>query len=43
MPPHEISSSDLRQRIASGESIDELVPPAVARYIREQRLYLANE
>jgi nicotinate-nucleotide adenylyltransferase len=43
MPPHEISSSDLRQRIASGESIDELVPPAVARYVREQRLYLANE
>jgi nicotinate-nucleotide adenylyltransferase len=36
-PP--ISSSDIRDRLSRGESIDELVPPAVAREIEERGLY----
>jgi nicotinate-nucleotide adenylyltransferase len=35
----DISGSDLRERIAGGEPIDELVPPAVARIIEERGLY----
>jgi nicotinate-nucleotide adenylyltransferase len=35
----DISGSDLRERIARGEPIDELVPPAVARIIEERGLY----
>ena len=35
----EISSSDVRRRVAAGESIADLVPPAVADYIRGHRLY----
>ncbi len=38
-PALEISSTDLRQRIASGRSIRYLVPPAVEMYIQQQRLY----
>ena len=36
-PP--ISSSDVRARVARGEPIDELVPPAVAELIEELALY----
>jgi nicotinate-nucleotide adenylyltransferase len=36
-PP--ISSSDIRDRLARGEPIDDLVPPAVAREIEERGLY----
>jgi nicotinate-nucleotide adenylyltransferase len=36
-PP--ISSSDVRARVARGEPIDELVPPAVAKMIEELGLY----
>ena len=36
-PP--VSSSEIRDRIARGEPIDELVPPAVAAAIRELGLY----
>jgi nicotinate-nucleotide adenylyltransferase len=36
-PP--VSSSEIRARIARGEPIDGLVPPAVATAIRELRLY----
>jgi len=36
-PP--ISSSEIRERVARGEPIDELVPPAVARLIEELGLY----
>jgi nicotinate-nucleotide adenylyltransferase len=36
-PP--VSSSDVRSRIGAGESIDELVPPAVARIVEERALY----
>jgi nicotinate-nucleotide adenylyltransferase len=35
----EVSSSEVRERIAEGEPIDDLVPPAVARLIEEERLY----
>ena len=34
-----VSSSDVRRRRAAGESIDDLVPPAVAQLIEELGLY----
>jgi nicotinic acid mononucleotide adenylyltransferase len=36
-PP--ISSSEVRARVAAGEPIDDLVPPAVAGLIEELGLY----
>jgi nicotinate-nucleotide adenylyltransferase len=39
MPLMEISSSQARSRAARGEPIEDLVGPAVARYIDEHRLY----
>jgi nicotinate-nucleotide adenylyltransferase len=41
MPTIEISSSMVRRCVARQEPIDELVGPAVARYIAEHRLYRA--
>ena len=38
----DISASELRQAVASGESISQSVPEAVARYIAEHRLYMDN-
>jgi nicotinate-nucleotide adenylyltransferase len=38
-PLIEISSSDIRNRIRAGRSIDYLTPPKVVDYIREKRLY----
>ena len=35
----EVSSSDVRERVAAGETIEDLVPPAVARLIEEFGLY----
>jgi nicotinate-nucleotide adenylyltransferase len=35
----EVSSSDIRDRVAAGETIADLVPPAVARVIEELGLY----
>ena len=35
----EVSSSEVRQRVAAGETIDQLVPPAVAQVIEELGLY----
>lgn len=35
-----VSSSEIRARCARGEDISQLVPPAVAHYIAEQRLYV---
>lgn len=37
----DISSTDIRRRLRRGESVAELVPPAVLRYIRRHRLYLS--
>ncbi len=38
-PLPEISSTDLRERLAKGLPVAELVPAAVERYAREKRLY----
>lgn len=42
MPLHAGSASDLRRRIATGESWQDQVPGPVEAYIREHGLYLAN-
>ena len=34
-----ISATDIRNRVKLGQNIDDLVPPGVASYIREQGLY----
>jgi nicotinate-nucleotide adenylyltransferase len=39
MPPVAVSSTDVRARVARGEPIDELVPPAVAEAIARLGLY----
>lgn len=39
IPALDISSSDLRERVASGRPVDGLVPPAAARHIARHRLY----
>ena len=39
-PLIDISSSDIRHRVAEGKSIHEMVPEAVERHIREKRLYV---
>jgi nicotinate-nucleotide adenylyltransferase len=39
MPKIDISSTDIKERIASGRSIRYLLPENVARYIDEKRLY----
>jgi nicotinate-nucleotide adenylyltransferase len=38
-PLIEISSTNIRARVAAGQPIDYLVPPGVAEYIAERRLY----
>lgn len=40
--PVAISSSDIRARVARGHPIDDLVPAAVAEYIRREGLYRAG-
>jgi nicotinate-nucleotide adenylyltransferase len=42
LPPMAISATDIRARAARGEALDELVPPAVARYIERHHLYQAT-
>jgi nicotinate-nucleotide adenylyltransferase len=39
MPPIDVSSSEVRERVAAGLSIDGLVPGAVADYIAAHELY----
>jgi len=39
MTPLAVSASDIRARAARGESLAGLVPPAVANYIAENKLY----
>ncbi|MBM3141705.1 MAG: nicotinate-nucleotide adenylyltransferase [Chloroflexi bacterium] len=39
IPPVDISSSDIRKRVAQGLSIHGLVPDEVESYIKEQKLY----
>ncbi len=39
MQPIEVSSSMVRERVAAGEPVDDLVGPAVAEYIAEHGLY----
>ena len=36
----ELSSTAVRDRVHAGEAISDLVPPAVERYIKENRLYI---
>jgi len=40
MPPADVSSSQVRELVARGEPVQELVGEPVASYISEQRLYL---
>lgn len=42
IPLLEVSSSDLRERVAAGAPIDALVPPAAVREIAERGLYAAR-
>ena len=41
MPPHDISSSAIRDAVQRGQDVSRLVPPGVARYIDSQGLYRA--
>ena len=41
LPMMDVSSTEVRRRVAAGESIADLVPDAVARYIGQRRLYSA--
>jgi nicotinate-nucleotide adenylyltransferase len=38
----DVSSTEIRQRAARGESLDGMVPPAVAAYIAQHHLYRAS-
>ena len=42
MPLLAVSATEIRDRVRRGLPVDGLVPPAVAAYIREHRLYRAN-
>jgi nicotinate-nucleotide adenylyltransferase len=39
LPMLDISSTEVRQRVAAGQPVDTLVPPQVARYIESHALY----
>ena len=40
VPQIDISATEIRRRVAAGEPIDQMVPPAVAHYIAQRRLYV---
>jgi len=40
MPPSPISASDIRARLAHGDDVSTMLPPAVLGYIKEKGLYL---
>ena len=42
MPEVDVSSTDIRSRVRKGKAVGRLVPPAVAAYIRMNRLYRQN-
>ena len=42
LPMLDISATDIRQRVAAGADISQLVPPEVARYIESHGLYRAT-
>lgn len=42
MPPVPISATEIRQRVARGESVSGMVPPVVAKYIARNGLYSPN-
>jgi len=39
LPPNPAASTEVRERIAAGEPLDGLIPPAVARLVEERGLY----
>ena len=41
VPPVPISATEVRRRVAAGETIRELVPPQVAHYIEQRGLYIS--
>ena len=43
MAPPPISSTDIRRKIAQGESVRELTPDTVCDYIEQNKLYLSQE
>ena len=40
MDPVDVSSTEIRERAKTGASMEGLVPEAVERYIRKNRLYM---
>ncbi len=42
-PMFPYSSSEIRKRVALGQEITQMVPPAVAAYLKEQRLYIMED
>lgn len=43
MPDMPISSSLIRSRIRAGQSVSQMIPPAVEKYIYEENLYTTKE
>jgi nicotinate-nucleotide adenylyltransferase len=39
MPASDVSSSEIRRRVAAGEAVNSLVPDAVAEFVMQHRLY----
>jgi nicotinate-nucleotide adenylyltransferase len=42
LPSMDIEATTIRERVARGEAVDHLLPPAVAHYIRQHGLYLPD-